>query len=93
MINGLRRKLRRKLVLCSELEEHIFVSLLEEYIQKERFVHKSFNKIYHRRSLKQMHNLLSEKLDLPILFDQKKNYELKKRLKFRLTLIREEDKK
>jgi len=93
MFNGLRRKLRRKLVLVEELEEHNIVWLLESYIQKERFAHKSYNKIDHRRSLRQMHNLLSEKLDLPLLFDQKDNYKLKKRLKFRLTLIGEEDKK
>ena len=93
MFNGLRRKLRRKLVLVEELEEHNIAWLLEDYIQKERFAHKSYNKIDHRRSLRQMHNLRSEVLDLPLLFDQKDNYKLKKRLRFRMTFLEEKDKK
>lgn len=84
------KKLRRKLVLVSELEEHLYITLLEEFIQKESFAHKSWNKLDHKRSLRAMHNLLSEKLGLPLFFDQHNQYKENQKLKFKLTFIEEE---
>jgi len=89
MFKGLRRKLRRRYVLLDEVDEHRLIGLFRTFIYKTRYHSATWNKEDQERALRSLHNDLGEALGLPTFFDSHKNYRLKDRVKFGLTLMEE----